>query len=330
MLWRIFATLCGLLCATAHAQMPTVSGVSYGTINGQPLRLNLYLPASPQNQRPLVIWIHGGGWQTGSYSPLAGYAAPLVNRGIAVAAVQYRLTGQSATFGAGNVTWPAQIHDIKGAVRFLRSRSAQYGIDPARFAVWGQSAGAHLALTLALTSDSAALEGVVGGNSEQSSAVMAVVSYYAPTDLFELGQDFALTPPNLPQAVSVVDGSGQPHAILVGFGASSEGFGVLRANRSNPVDPWPARVALALSAGPVNHASANDPAVFLAHGTADTVVPLHQVRRMRDALVLAGLSPTIREVQGFGHSALDAGTDQAARDWLVARLVDSVFSSGFE
>jgi acetyl esterase/lipase len=276
--------------------------------------------------------VQGGGWCAGARAPLPAYAAALPAEGIAVAAVSYRLTSSTPDCAnTGGATWPAQIHDLKGAVRFLRANAATWNLDPSRVAAWGQSAGAHLATVLALSAGDAALEGTVGGNLAQSSAVAAVVAYYPPTDLLRLGPDFALDPPNLPGAVAVVDGPAQPHAILVGFGAAGEGMGVLRANEANPLAPWPQRIALARSASPVAWASGGDPPVYLLHGTADTTVPLNQARRLRDALLGAGVATTYREIAGLGHVPPDAGTSAEARAWLRDQLSPAgVFADGFE
>jgi acetyl esterase/lipase len=267
---------------------------------------------------------------------LAAYAAALPAQGIAVAAVSYRLTSTTPDCANGSgATWPAPIHDLKGAVRWLRANAASYGLDPARIAVWGQSAGAHLAATLAFSNGDPALEGTVGGNLDRSSAVLALVAYYPSTDLLQLGPDFALAPPGLPAAVPIVDGPGQPHARLLGFGAAGEGLGVIRANATNPMPPWPALLALALGASPVTWAGPGDPPVFLLHGTSDTTVPINQARRLRDALLAAGVPLDYREIAGLAHVPPDATQNAAARAWIAARLaaggsVDALFAHGFE
>lgn len=325
---RLLAALA--LCSGAVSAQ-TVPHVEYANVGGQSLRLDLYLPSSG-GPHPLVVWIHGGGWCAGARAPLESYAAALPAEGVAVASVSYRLS--STTPNCANnlgATWPAQIHDIKGAVRFLRANASTWNLDPAHFAAWGQSAGAHLALTLALTRNDSSLEGTVGGNSGQSSAVSAVVAYYPPTDLLALGPDFGLNPPNLPALVGVVDGPGQPHANLIGFGNVGEGMGVLRANAANPDPPWPALLARALSASPLSWVEASDPPVFLLHGSADTVVPVHQSRRLRDALQAAAVPVQYREVSGLGHAPPDATRNAEARAWVRDRLrPDAVFASGFE
>lgn len=322
----------GLLSAATPAQ--NLPNLTYATVDGTPLRLDLYRPSNPTAPTPVVLWIHGGGWCAGARSPLASYAAGLVQAGLTVAAVQYRLTSTTPDCANANgATWPAQIHDLKGAVRWLRANAGTYQLDPNRIGVWGQSAGAHLALTLALSPGDASLEGNVGGNLSQSSAVRAVVAYFPPTDLLQLGPDFALPPTSRPDLVSTVDGPGQPHARLIAFGGPGEGLGPIRANATNPTAPWPTLTARARSASPLTWVDPTDVPVYLLHGSADLVVPVAQSRRLRDALVGAGVSSVYVEVPGLGHvPPSDPTQDQAARTWMVARLtaVDTVFASGFE
>ena len=316
----------------APVSAQTVPDIVYATVGPTTLRLDLYLPAPSGTPTPLVLWVHGGGWCAGARAPLPEHASALTAQGVAVASITYRLTSTTPNCANGaGATWPAQIHDLKGAVRFLRANAATWNLDPARFAAWGQSAGAHLAVTLALSPADPALEGTVGGNLAQSSSVSAVVAYFPPTDLLNLGPDFAANPPNLPAFVAVADGPGQPHANLIGFGAAGEGLGVLRANAGNPNPPWPQRLATARSASPVAWVSIDDPPVFLVHGSADPVVPVQQARRLRDALAAAGVDLVYREEPGLGHVPPAGDVSELARQWLRTRLAgDAMFGNGFE
>lgn len=316
----------------APVSAQTVPDLVYATVGTTTLRLDLYLPASSAAPAPLVLWVHGGGWCAGARAPLPDYAAALPALGVAVASITYRLTSTTPNCAnSAGAVWPAQIHDLKGAVRFLRASASTWNLDPARFAVWGQSAGAHLAVTLALSALDPTLEGTVGGNLSQSSAVSAVVAYFPPTDLLNLGPDFALDPPNLPALVAPADGPGQPHAILIGFGAAGEGLGVLRANAGDPSPPWPQRLANARSASPVTWVSADDPPVFLVHGSADAIVPVNQARRLRNALAVAGVDHVYREIPGLGHVPPAAEISELARQWLRSRLAgDALFGNGFD
>lgn len=324
---------CILACVagTAHAQ-DVLTGLEYARVDGQSLRLDLYRPAPAATPPAVVLWVHGGGWCAGARAPLPADVAPLQGEGLAIAAVSYRLTSTTPDCAnAAGATWPAQIHDLKAAVRWLRANAATLGIDGSRIGAWGQSAGAHLAATLALSGGSGELEGAIGSHPGVDSRVAAVVAYYPPTDLLALGPDFATPPTGRPDLVPIVDGPGQPHARLVAFGGAGEGMGVLRAQAGNPDPPWPARLALARSASPVTHVDAADPPVFLLHGTADVTVPLNQARRLRDALSLAGVSTTYREVAGLGHVPPGGAAAAEARAWIREQLAPAaLFGDGFE
>ncbi len=144
--------------------------VEFGRAEGRALLLDLYLPPGATNGGavPVIVWIHGGGWQKGAkenVGPAAGFAA----RGFAVASVGYRLSGEAV--------FPAQIEDCKNAVRWLRANAARYGMDGRRVAAWGSSAGGHLAALLGTSGGVAALE--TGGEPVR---VQAVVDYYGPAD----------------------------------------------------------------------------------------------------------------------------------------------------
>jgi acetyl esterase/lipase len=139
-------------------------------------RLDLYLPEKTDRLLPLIIWIHGGGWWSGSKEnpPGVSFAA----KGYAMASINYRFS-QHAPF-------PAQIEDCKAAIRWLRASAAKYHLDPAHVGVWGASAGGHLVALLGTTGGVKQLEGT-GGNAEQSSRVQAVVDLFGPADFLTIG-----------------------------------------------------------------------------------------------------------------------------------------------
>ena len=136
-------------------------GISYASPPGfRPLLLDLYLPAPGARPSSAVVWIHGGAFLTGSRMLLPDLLVRgrlferVPEAGIALAAIDYRLSGEAP--------FPAQLHDVKAAIRWLRARSTELGIDPARIGVWGESAGGHLAAMAALTGDVAEIEGEIG------------------------------------------------------------------------------------------------------------------------------------------------------------------------
>lgn len=281
--------------SAGRAQMPpSINDMTYATVplddgGAASLRMDLWLGSEPAQPSPLVIWIHGGGWQSGTYNNAPPALSTLLSEGFAVASIQYRLSGQAI--------FPAQIHDVKGAVRFLRSRADQYHLDVDRFAAWGSSAGGHLTALLATSSGVAELEGATGGNVDQSSHVQAAVDYFGPTDILSMSLD--VTDP--PGSGINHDLPSSPESKLLGFSGLGEGIGVLRNNLTNPTAPFPEKAALASLVNPLTHLDADDPPVFIAHGTVDTTVPMKQSQRLADALEDFGIDYVMRPVIDAGH-----------------------------
>lgn len=133
--------------------------------------LDLYTPEDAVGPLPLVVWIHGGGWRSGSKANCP--ALPLTKRGYAVASLNYRLTDEAH--------FPAQIEDCRAAIRWLKAHAKKYKIDPDRIGVWGASAGGHLAALLGTSANASGWDGV-GGHKDQSASVKAVCDYFGPVD----------------------------------------------------------------------------------------------------------------------------------------------------
>ena len=265
-------------------------GVPYAALPGvRPLELDLVLPPRTGEPVPVVVYLHGGGWRLGSRrsaGPAYSGADPspferLAQAGIAVASADYRLSGEA--------TWPAQLHDAKAAVRWLRARAGDLGIDPERIAAWGESAGGHLAALLGLTEDDAALEGDVGITGTPS-RVSAVVAWYAPTDLAGLAADVGADPTD----------PATREAQLLGA-------------------PVPDVPDLAAQASPVTHVSPGAPPFLLLHGAADRFIPPVQSERLHRALVEAGVEAELELYEGADHMWL--GSTEAAEQSLV-RTID--------
>ncbi len=157
-----------------------VRDVEYANVDGQSLKLDLYLPAKSDAKPPLLVWIHGGGWTKGSKNGVNGTMLRLAGDGYAVASIDYRLTGLQSH--------PKQIHDCKGSIRWLRANAERYGYDATRIGVGGGSAGGHLVLLLGTSGGVKELEGTVGGNLKQSSKVQAVLDLFGPSDLTLFGK----------------------------------------------------------------------------------------------------------------------------------------------
>jgi len=306
-----------LLAAAAQAQVtPTHADLVYATVGPAPLELDLYLPAGAPAPRPTLVFIHGGGWSGGDKAPIPALCAAALNQGFAVASVNYRLTSQVALFAPESVTFPAQIHDVKAAVRWLRASAVTFGLDPTRFASFGTSAGGHLSALLATSGGSSELEGTVGGNLGVSSRVQAAIDYFGPTDLIQMNLD-TLTPPG-----SMIDHDAptSPESRLVGWSLPGQGMGDIRANLTNPTPPYPALVQLATWANPVSWVDAGDPPVFIGHGTSDTSVPVRQSTRLSAALFGAGVEHDFRAIPLAGHG-LGGAIDVQALAFLRAKLL---------
>lgn len=152
------------------------SDLEYAIVDGKSLKLDLSMPVESTVPPPLMVWIHGGGWTGGDKTTINPINTRLTEDGYAVASINYRLGGVSALH-------PKQIHDVKGAIRWLRAHADKYGFDSTRIAVGGGSAGGHLALLLGLSGGVTELEGVVGGYVGESSSVQAVVDLYGVSSM---------------------------------------------------------------------------------------------------------------------------------------------------
>lgn len=259
------ATAILLLTGTAAAQVSTHLDLEYARIGTRSLKLDLYLP-SAADPAPCVVWFHWGGWRDGAKHVAKPDAMDLAARGIAVASIEYRLSAEAK--------WPSQIHDAKGAVRWLRAHATRYRLDPDRFAAFGHSSGGHLAAMLGTTGGVASIEGTVGGNLEQSSRVQFAVDFAGPTDFF---------------GPAVYEPADSFVSELIG-----KPIGEIKKNRHRPeYAPW---VALVESANPANYVTSDDARFLIAHGTQDTLVPPSQAQLLHDALRQAGLQSELKLV----------------------------------
>ncbi|HHE07397.1 MAG TPA: alpha/beta hydrolase [Chlorobaculum parvum] len=259
----------------------------------RPMLLDLYRPKG-KAVRPLIIFVHGGSWTTGSKRTTAHFTdfprvlAHLAERGFVVASVDYRLSGEAP--------FPAALQDIKAAIRFLRANAGQYGIDPNRVAIWGASAGAHLGAMTAFTGKDMDFDPPGMENAEQSESVQAFVGWYGPYELRALFQQ--ATAPD-----SSIDASGPMRF----FGCTPEGCppGVFA------------------KASPVSYVDAGDPPTLLIHGTSDTTVPAEQSRQLEKRLKNAGVSAELVLIDNVSHDW--AGNDEQATATASRKAINATF-----
>ncbi len=232
--------------------------VVFGTGGGRDLKCNVYMPPQEGTARPAVLLIHGGGWTSGDRSQLHGYGILLGRIGYVCVATEYRL--------AGEAKWPAQLHDVKAALRWMRANASRLGIDPNKISVSGNSAGAHLSLMIAGTQNVAGFEGE-GGHAGLPTDVAACVAFYAPAQLYAHDQPLR-----------------EELSFLFGRGYSLE---------------------TARAASPIDYASAAFPPTLLITGNKDELVPDEASFRMYRALIDAGANAELHVYADAPH-AFDA------------------------
>ena len=284
--WIVFAiaVMLGLLPLMAQSAEPIkLPDIRYATVNGLELKLDLYRPADVV-QPQLIIWVHGGAWRAGSKKemPLVG----LLDAGYAVASVDYRLSPQAP--------FPAQIHDIKAAIRFLRGRRAEYRYDSSHIIIAGASAGAHLAALVGVSNGHLELEGKVGEHADQSSDVQAIVSFYGMSNLTTL----------LSQST--------PHGLKVRIPA-------LQLLLEGQPDEKP---ELARLASPVFHVDDRDPPLLLIHGDQDPQAPINQSHELQGRYEAVRRPCAFHVVHGGKHGGsefFDAKRMQIVKEFLETR-----------
>ena len=248
----------------------------------RPVLLDLYTP--PGEPAPVVLFLHGGGWRLGTRSVFCPtwrdwHPDPferLVAEGFAVASVDYRLSGEAV--------FPAQLQDVTAALRWLRTRADELGVDAERVVAWGESAGGHLAALLGLTAGRSDLDDLAGG--DPVAPVAGVVDWYGPANLLTL-QDQARA-----DAIARSDAPDSRESLLIGAAL-------------------PEAPGLARQASPVTYVHAAAPPFHLAHGADDRFVPAGQSRELAAALRAAGVAVDLTIVPGADHMWRDATDPEA-------------------
>ncbi|WP_052849513.1 alpha/beta hydrolase [Streptomyces avicenniae] len=270
--------------------------LTYAEIAGfRPLLLDLFVPTGVTGPVPLLVWIHGGAWLWGSHRvseswlgdrPATDPVEAALAGGFAMATVQYRLSGEAV--------FPAQLEDVRAAVRWLRAAAPVVGVDPGRVGVWGESAGGHLAGMLALTAGRGPREGDAEADDER---VGAAVLWYPPTDFVALDQHVPAAATGDPDSADSADST-------VGTDSTAS------ADRTDSADSPEARLLgvavplapeVAFRASPVAHVSGEAPPMLLMHGDRDRTVPHRQSVDLAAALTAAGASCELLLVEGADH-----------------------------
>jgi acetyl esterase/lipase len=274
----------------------SLADVEYANLTGyRALTLDLYRPKADGEPKPLVVWVHGGGWNRGDARTSGAFAdwprvlAELAGRGFVVASVNYRLSGEAK--------FPAQIQDVKAAIRFLRANAGRYGIDPARVYAWGGSAGGQLAALAAVTCGVGAFaplastgrlpgsEAKLAKPLPQSDCVQGAVIWYGALDLSDMG-------PNAAQLLGC-----EPSAC-------------------------PAKAA---EASPLTYAARAQVPMVLMHGLDDTEVPPKGAEAMAAGLKASHAPVQTLFIPGVGHGWIgpNAATTRAASLLALRRTFDA-------
>lgn len=240
-----------------------IENIPYADTDNPRQQIDLFLPRQRPDDKPLpiVAFIHGGGWRKGSRRSGLNFIGPIVQTGKYIgASIGYRLTDEAI--------WPAQIHDCKAAIRWLRANAEKHGGDSKKIVVAGSSAGGHLVAMLGTSGDVSELEGDLGDWCEKSSRVDGVINFFGPSNLTSMG--------------GWHNNADSPESLLLG-------------------GPVPENKEIAKAASPITYATEDDPPFLTIHGTNDTLVPFEQSIELTDSLQKAGVLAQLIPIQNGGH-----------------------------
>ena len=248
---------------------PTWKDLNYAGDGKSYHTLDIYSPTSSNNKSPLILTIYGSAWKS-NRSKASKYIKkslikPLIDAGFAVASINHR----SST----DALFPAQIHDVKAAIRFLRGNASEYKIDPSFVGVTGSSSGGHLAAMAGTTSHNKMMEGNIGSFLDYDSHVNAVVDWFGPTDFLLM---------DICGSKMVHDAVNSPESKLIG--------GAIQENKEK-----------ASAANPINYISSKTPPFLIIHGMVDLTVPYCQSKVLKMALERANIESELISVRDGGH-----------------------------
>ena len=247
--------------------------------------LNLILPKNRKKKiLPALIYIHGGGWKNGNKDQGISRLLPYMKSGEYVGiSVGYRLSGEAR--------WPAQIHDCKAAIRWVRGNAKKYDINPERIGVFGSSAGGHLVAMLGTSGNVKNLEGNLGNHTAMESRVHCVGNFFGPSALLEMSK--------FPSRIDH-DAANSPESQLIG--------GALQENKKK-----------AIEASPINYITKDDCPFIHIHGTNDQLVPYNQSVILHKKLLENGCDSILITVKGGGHGGFRDDTIQKITEKFFAK-----------
>jgi len=246
------------LRAAEKAEVGYKPDITYATVAGEELKLDLAAPKGLDHAVPAIVVIHGGGWMAGKRQDMTPMAKDAAARGYVAATVSYRL--------APKHRFPAQIEDVKCAVRYLRAHAGELHIDPARIGAVGVSAGVHLSMMLGLMDSADGMEGD-GGNPDQPSKVQAAVSFVGPVNLIKESYDDTQT------------------QILEAF---------LGGKPKDKQDEC-------RRASPITYINKGDAPLLCFFGTKDPLISYDQAYQITTALATAEVPGRVELILGAGH-----------------------------
>lgn len=271
----------GLLAQSQlSAEVTVQEDVTYGKAGDVELKLDIAVPEG-EGPFPAIVFIHGGGWYAGNRQAYKAAISEAAKRGYVAATITYRLMkfdeAKKETTTAEPI-FPAQIHDAKAAIRWLRANAEKYHVDPERIGVTGASAGGHLSLLVGLTDKDSKLEGE-SGHPDQSSRVQAVVNVFGPTEM-----------------ASCHDASSVAWIFRLFMGGTPE----------ETAETYKA-------ASPVTYATKDDPPVLTLQGDKDTLVPVAQATLLDEKMKAAGAKHTLKVFEGQGHGFAGKYNEEAMK-----------------
>ena len=278
----------------AYANIEIRKDLAYAGTDNPRQKLDLFLPKERSSDKPLplIAFIHGGGWKNGDKRGGLRRVAAFVESGDFVgASIGYRLSGEAI--------WPAQIHDCKAAIRWLRAHAEEFGFAPDRIVVMGSSAGGHLVAMLGTSGGVEKLEGKLGEHKNVSSRVNCVVDEYGPTNFLTMN-DFPGKMDHL--------AADSPESKLLG----------------QQITKVP---ELVREASPTTYVTKDDPPILIIHGTKDPLVPYQQSVVFADELRKSGVQVTLLKIEngehgGFNSEEVSTRTKMFIAKHLLGRDID--------